>query len=187
LAAGNELAAGDAVRGVSRVEAVSRDQLLSARALAFRWALVRTGDADQAEDVAQEVSIRLARRPPEMSGGAFRAWLYRATVNLVVDLRRSRWRTRPADDDELASMPAPTRDALDALVGAETRATLQRFVETLSARQRELIQLVDVDGYSAAEAAGLVGIDAATARVHLLRARRALRKRLLEEGELDDL
>lgn len=149
----------------------------------FRWALVRTGDADQAEDVAQEVAIRIVRRPPSVAGDSLAAWLYRVTANVANDLRRKRRRWRSAEDDEIVALPDATRNALDALVGAEAAALLSDFMSSLSTRQREVLQLVDVDGFSAVEAAEVMGIDAATARVHLLRARRAMRSRLLEEEE----
>ena len=150
-----------------------------ARPRVFRWALVKTGDADEAEDVAQEVSVRLASRTADASGSAFWPWLYRVTMNVLIDRQRKRKRLVPAGE-QLAKLPAATRSALDALVGAETREVLRSFMERLSPRQREMLQLVDVDGYAAAEAADLLGIDAATARVHLLRGRRALRTALME-------
>jgi RNA polymerase sigma factor (sigma-70 family) len=49
----------------------------------------------------------------------------------------------------------------------------------LSGRQREIFDLVDLQGHSPAEAAALLGLNAATVRVHLLRARRQLRLQIL--------
>jgi DNA-directed RNA polymerase specialized sigma24 family protein len=50
----------------------------------------------------------------------------------------------------------------------------------LPARQREVFDLIDLQGYSPAEAAHLLAMNGTTVRVHLLRARRRLRTRILE-------
>ncbi len=161
------------------------DLIRNVRPRVFRWAVVQTGNPDDAEDVAQDVALLLARRLDRYRGGSFAAWLYRITSNAVKDARRRvlrrrtvRWST--ADEVEAAVGQSP----LDALIGQELGATLGRFMGELPARQREVLDLVDVQGHAAVEAAEMLEIDPATARVHLLRARRALRKRLLEE--MDD-
>src|SRR5918912_942469 len=58
-----------------------------------RWALVRTGDPDDAEDVAQDVVIRVHRGLARFEGRArFTTWLYRLTANAAVELGRGHGR-----------------------------------------------------------------------------------------------
>ncbi len=57
---------------------------------------------------------------------------------------------------------------------------VRSFFRELSERQREIFDLVDLQGYRPAEAAEMLGIDAATARTHLLRARRTIRGRIVD-------
>ena len=57
---------------------------------------------------------------------------------------------------------------------------VRSFFRELSDRQREVFDLVDLQGYRPTEAAEMLGIDAATARTHLLRARRTIRGRILD-------
>jgi RNA polymerase sigma-70 factor (ECF subfamily) len=156
-----------------------------ARPRIVRWAFVKTGDRDEAEDVAQEVSLTLVRRLARFEGGSFWAWLYRVTSNAVVDAQRRGGRRALRESEPRAVMPARGRDALDELIADDAARSLHRFMRTLSERQREIFDLVDMQGHTAAEAAEMLGIEASTARVHLLRARRELRTRLLEE-EIDD-
>ena len=140
-------------------DAAALDELIrTVRPRVFRWAFVQTRSPDDAEDVVQEVALVLLRRLDRFRGGSFGAWLYRVTTNAVRDAGRGWLRRRTVRlDDDADAMPAPVDgDALDALVGRELRATLGRFMNQLPTRQREVLDLVDVQGYSAVEAAALL-------------------------------
>jgi RNA polymerase sigma-70 factor (ECF subfamily) len=62
---------------------------------------------------------------------------------------------------------------------ARAAALVRAFFAELQGRQREVFDLVDLQGYTPAEAAEMLEIEPPTARVHLLRARRAIRERIL--------
>ena len=70
-----------------------------------------TGGREDAEDAAQEVFLRLARKLPEPSGGTIGPWLYRVATTVCIDeARRRARRIVTADDDEAlvtAADPAP--------------------------------------------------------------------------------
>ena len=67
----------------------------------FRLAYARTGNRDDAEDVMQEVFLRLVRSAPEFrDDGHCRAWLLRVTANCAASLHRSPWRRRTQPLDE---------------------------------------------------------------------------------------
>jgi RNA polymerase sigma factor (sigma-70 family) len=59
-------------------------------------------------------------------------------------------------------------------------ALVRSFFTDLPPRQRELLELIDAQGYTAVEAAQIMGIEPETARGHLLRARRTMRAKMLE-------
>ena len=152
-----------------------------------RWALVQTGDSDLADDVTQEVLIHMAasldslRRPERIE-----AWLYRATRNAAVDLfRRSRRHAEaePLDAENLVSAaPGPE----EAHAGTEINRLLLSAFRELPRRQREVFDLVELQGMTAAQAAELLGIRPATIRVNLFKARATLRRRLIAAGVRDD-
>jgi RNA polymerase sigma-70 factor (ECF subfamily) len=152
------------------------------RPLIYRWAYVDTGEPDDAEDIAQEVLVRLYRRLHTFrEGSSFTTWLYRITRNITMDRERTRARRRRLWSVGGAALPARAESgAEDAVVRDDAAAILHGFMERLPRRQRQALDLVDLQGLTAVEAAALLGIDAGTVRAHLHRARRTLRSVILE-------
>ncbi len=145
----------------------------------YRWALGMARDRDEADDVAQETLIRMQRHLGGFVGRSrLSVWLYRITANVAASRRRRAWWRRLGLDDapELASAEPDPDARLDAARDAETVHTAFRL---LPARQREVFDLADLQGYSPAEVAELLGMNPSTVRVHLLRARRAVRAAVL--------
>ncbi len=150
----------------------------------YRQALVQTGDADDAEDVTQEVLVRLHLGLPDFRGESkFETWLFTLTRNAAADFRSRRSRPRRLEDrmrelgwgdDRVASDPAGRLEA--GLIGDQVRA----FLSKLSERQRTVLDLVDLQGYTAAEVGEMLGMRPVTVRTHLMRARRELRGALLK-------
>jgi RNA polymerase sigma-70 factor (ECF subfamily) len=143
------------------------------------WAESFTQDADDADDVTQDVLILVHRRLPQFEGKSrFSTWLYTITRNVALDRRR---RTRRRER-RLERMDAPVdsveiRDAFDE--GMLTALVL-RYFDELPARQREVFELSDIQGLSAPEVAARLGMKAVTVRANLFKARRAIRERMLK-------
>lgn len=162
------------------------ERLLDAlRPMVARWAVVLTGSPDHAEDVAQTVLLRVHRGLQDYSPlGRFSAWLYRITRNVVADHekkdRRDRARVDGLSNEGLAMWLGERRDALELLGEADQ---LRRFMTGLSPRQRAVLDLVELQGFSAAEAAEMLEISPATARVHLHRAKAAMGEALHAEED----
>jgi RNA polymerase sigma-70 factor (ECF subfamily) len=148
----------------------------------FRWALTFARDPDEAEDVTQEVFVRTHRQIGDYrSDGPLEAWLYRITRRAATHLRRTRKRR-----GRLALTPAarPLRDVYTTDPGGrvdrERAATVIRELFTgLPARQREIFDLVDLQGLSPAEAAERTGMKSVSVRANLFKARKAIRESLL--------
>jgi RNA polymerase sigma-70 factor (ECF subfamily) len=121
------------------------------------------GDAQLAEDVAQEVFLRLWRRPDlfDAKRGRFVTWLLSIARNRAIDERRSRGRrfrheTPPgvASEELLANVPAD--DPGDSAVLSDDRVVVQRALSSLPPEQRLAIELAYFGGYTQQEiAAGL--------------------------------
>ena len=148
----------------------------------IRWALVITRDSDDAEDVAQRVAITLHRRLGDFQEKSrFTTWLYTIVRNASIEsLRKSRRYTGIEDETTAQPWHHEMEERLTHMHNERAAGIVRSYFTELPARQRELIELVDRDGRSAAEAAEMMGIEPETARVHLLRARRALRTKMLE-------
>lgn len=149
-----------------------------------RWALIRTGDPDDADEVAQRVLIRLHESLRSFRGEArVSSWLYRITARAAADLHRSRAnrdRKREALELEQAGMRSVRRDPSEELEARQAADLVQRFFQELSDNQRQVFDLVDLQGHRPSEAAELMRMNPKTLRVHLHRARRTIRQALIE-------
>jgi RNA polymerase sigma-70 factor (ECF subfamily) len=136
---------------------------------AYRWC----ADRSDAEDVAQEVSIKLATAIASFDGRSrFSSWLYRVTLNVVRDMQRAKAR-RGRHVSALAevsphSVPPDQEDA------AATRQ-LWGAVRALPEKQRDAVLLVYAEDLSHAAAAEIMGCREATVSWHIFEARKTLR------------
>jgi RNA polymerase sigma-70 factor (ECF subfamily) len=161
------------------------DLLSLCRPWIYRWAVVDLGDFDEAEDTTQDVLVRLHSKLGRFRRGSrFTTWLFRVTRNAAVD-RRRRWSRRlklMARSDAMAAMAGDSRPAANpeaATLRQELDRIVRTFVAALPSRQRQVLDLVDLQGHAPSEVADLLDLDPGTVRAHLHRARRELRSRLL--------
>ena len=151
------------------------------------------GSFEEAEDLVQETFLRAWRGRERFEGGpGFRAWLYRIATNACLDALRSSRRRVPSlhsvaevpwlqpYPDRLLDELAPSDTEPDAVVVArETiELTFLAVIQLLPPRQRAVLILRDVLGWSAREAAELLETTVAAANSALQRARATLRERL---------
>ncbi|HVZ47694.1 MAG TPA: sigma-70 family RNA polymerase sigma factor [Gemmatimonadaceae bacterium] len=144
------------------------------------WAHALTGDADEAEDVAQVVLLRLHAHVAEFEGRSrVTSWVYRIVRNVVLARSRvSRRRSSLLERHGAELVPDAPRPAPPA--GDGLMALAERCLASLPGRQRELFAAVDLEGRRVIEVAAELGMNPVTARVNLLRARRAVRLMMLD-------
>jgi RNA polymerase sigma-70 factor (ECF subfamily) len=148
----------------------------------FRWALMFAGDPDEAEDITQEVFVRTYRQLGNYrNDGSLEAWLYRITRRAATQMRRTRARR-----GRLALSPGaqPLRDVYTTDPGGRVdreRAStvIHELFAKLPRRQREIFDLVDLQGFSPTEAAERTGMKPVSVRANLFKARKAIREDLL--------
>ena len=148
----------------------------------FRWALMFAADPDEAEDITQEVFVRTYRALGQYSSdGPLDAWLYRITRRTATQMRRTRKRR-----GRLALSPAsqPLRDVYTTDPGGRVdreraASVIRELFAELPRRQREIFDLVDLQGFSPAEAAERTGMKPVSVRANLFKARKAIRISLL--------
>lgn len=159
--------------------------LRTVRPLAYRWAWMQTGDADDADDVSQQVLLKIHVGIKQFDGrSSFTTWLYRITSNVCIEhqRRRSSWlRLRDKWSGHARTLTSHTKDVVDVMEEKRGAEVVQHMMTFLTAHQRMAIDLVDLQGYEPIEAAHMTDMNPATFRTHLLRGRKALRAALLKE------
>ena len=150
--------------------------------MVHRWALVFAADADEADDIVQEAFVQVHRNLAQFHGAApLEGWLYRIVRHAAGQRHRTAQRrlrlaasarARPERDVYLTD-PGARVDRQ--LVAAQIRAAFG----DLPARQREIFDLVDLQGFEPAEVARMTGMNAATVRANLFKARAAVRAHLI--------
>lgn len=179
-----ELVDGDAelLRAIAGGDRSAFDRL-SRRHLdrAYGVALRMTGSRADAQDVVQDVFLRLWQRPDAWRPGQaqFSTWLYRVVVNRCLDLKR---RPRGTDLDSVEEPQDPDANAEDSLLDAERSRALDSAVKQLPERQREAIVLTYTAGLRNAEAASAMEISVKAFEALLVRAKRELRDFLAGQG-----
>jgi RNA polymerase sigma-70 factor, ECF subfamily len=139
------------------------------------------GNVQDAEDMTQDVFVRVWRALPEFRGDSkFTTWLYRIVVNTSLNRRRQlRTELQAVDCDDTPQALSLIREAPDAdpsavTIDRETVAALWAAVDRLSAKYRLVIALFYQEGLSYEEIAELLALPLGTVKSHLSRARRAL-------------
>jgi RNA polymerase sigma-70 factor (ECF subfamily) len=139
------------------------------------WAVALriTCDPDDAADALQDAMISAFRRAGDFRGeSAVTTWLHRIVVNASLDLLRR----RPAksvgwsgDPDELP-VPEP-RQRADSAASADSRLDVDAAMRTLPPPQRAALVLVDMLGYSVADASAILGVSEGTVKSRCARGR----------------
>lgn len=143
--------------------------------IAWRWA----GNRADAEDIAQEACVRLARAIGQFRGqGAFTSWVYALTLNVARDHGRRRQR----EAAKVSAWAAETTIAAGA-EGDDAGERLWACVRRLPDRQREAVTLVYGEGLSHGQAAEAMGLSEPTVSWHVHEARKRLKAMLAEAGE----
>ncbi|HKJ93910.1 MAG TPA: sigma-70 family RNA polymerase sigma factor [Longimicrobiales bacterium] len=157
-------------------------ELLARRYLRPVHAIVASFLREQAdvEDAAQETFLRALERIGSYDPDRpFAPWLYQIARNVARNHVKWRRRHPAASMDEAHDVlpdtgPTPASGAQR----AEIRRLVAVAVEELPEQRRTAFRLADVEGYSASEVAGMMGLTAGAVRAHIHHARRDLRARL---------
>ncbi|TNM64928.1 RNA polymerase sigma factor [Aliirhizobium smilacinae] len=145
-------------------------------AVAWRWC----GTANDAEDITQDVCLRLGRAIRGFRGAStFRTWLYTLTLNAVRDHQR-RTARRSRDEQRLAKDPLYAAASCERDDGGDD--TLWTAVRTLPEKQRDAVLLVYAERLSHAAAADVLGCSEKTVSWHLHEARKRLKDLLNREA-----
>jgi RNA polymerase sigma factor (sigma-70 family) len=147
----------------------------------FRFALRFLNNEEEAKDVVQEVFIRVWNGREQMNEVQnWEAWCMRITRNLSLDRIRSMTRKKTQPMEESFDV---RHDALTPHESTESHESMERIgqlIAGLPEKQRQIIHLRDVEGYTYNEICEIMEIDLNQVKVNLFRARNAVREKLMK-------
>ena len=150
-----------------------------------------TGSPEDAAELTQETFFNAWRGLPNFHGESkFSTWLYRLATNAAIDFLRREKRRRGMtltplsgeDDHRAPDIPDRGLSPQDELERRELRQAIERGLEKLSDEHRQVLVLREFNGLSYGEIAQILGIEEGTVKSRIARARLALRKILLADG-----
>jgi RNA polymerase sigma-70 factor (ECF subfamily) len=143
----------------------------------YRLAYRLTGNPHDAEDLTQEVFVRVFRSLSSYTPGTFEGWLHRITTNLFLDQvrRKARIRFDALPDDSAERLASPERGPAQVYDDTHFDADVQAALDALPADFRAAVVLCDLEGLSYEEIAATLGIKIGTVRSRIHRGRSQLR------------
>ena len=151
------------------------------RIYTFAWYFL--GNREDAEEVVQDVLLRLWKNWREMEPDQLPAWITRVARNACLDAlrRRKSYRKLVSDEDgeealERAAAGGPGPEEL--MEASEFQQQLEVALQALPEEHRTIVVLREIQGLKYGEIAGALGLPLNTVKVYLHRGRRALREQL---------
>jgi RNA polymerase sigma factor (sigma-70 family) len=146
----------------------------------YRLAYRLTGNVHDAEDLTQDVFVRVFRSLHTYRPGTFEGWLHRITTNVFLDRMRRKQRIRmdALSEESAARLPSRGPGPEQAFDDTHLDDDVQRALDALSPDFRAAVVLCDIEGLSYEEVAATLGIKLGTVRSRIHRGRAQLREAL---------
>jgi RNA polymerase sigma factor (sigma-70 family) len=146
----------------------------------YRLAYRLTGNPHDAEDLTQEVFVRVFRSLSSYTPGTFEGWLHRITTNLFLDgaRRKQRIRFEGLADEMAHRLPGSEPTPAEAFDDSHLDDDVQAALKALPPEYRAAVVLCDIEGFSYEEIAATLGVKLGTVRSRIHRGRAQLRAAL---------
>lgn len=165
--------------------------MLDSQDRVYTLCLRMTGNREDALDLAQETFFNAWRGLSSFQGNSsFSTWVYRLASNACIDFLRKRKRRQQGEsphslDDEGAPLPEPADprgSPEEELERRELRRAVERGLQALPDHHRQVLVMRELSGMSYQEIGAVLDLDLGTVKSRIARARLALKKFLVQEG-----
>ena len=157
-----------------------KEHILPVKNKLFRLALRILEDVGEAEDVVQEVFLKLWKNRHQMTEIVNTdAWCMRMTKNLEIDKWRSKQK-RMESLKETFDAPATIKTPFQFTVMKDTLKHIKKLMDALPEKQKLTMHLRDIEGMTYKEIADILSIPVNQVKVNLFRARKQVRNKLME-------
>ena len=146
----------------------------------YRLLYLKVGNQHDAEDLTQEVFVRVFRSLASYTPGTFEGWLHRITTNLFLDMARRRQRIRfeGLGDQAVGLLRDDEPTPAQAFDARHLDTDVLQALEALAPEYRAAVVLCDIEGLSYEEIAATLGVKLGTVRSRIHRGRAQLRAAL---------
>ena len=147
----------------------------------FRFAFRLLGSSEEAKDVVQEVFIKVWNGRDQMASiDNMEAWCMRITRNLSLDKIRARQRKATDPIEESFDIQNDSQTPYEATENSENMQRISQLIASLPEKQRQVMHLRDIEGYSYNEICEILELDMNQVKVNLFRARNAVREKFVK-------
>ena len=147
----------------------------------YRMAYAWSHDPQLASDITQEAVSRALKKSHQLrEETAIGVWVYRILVNCWIDRYKADRHFDPLPETELHGEHSPLDDVEQQDLVLRVRSALAK----LSFEQRQIIALIDLEGFSYSQVADILQVPMGTIMSRLCRARRELKQRLSEKAAI---
>lgn len=158
-----------------------QNRVLPVKNKLFRFALRFLNNEEEAKDVVQEVFIRVWNGREQMDQVQnWEAWCMRITRNLSLDRIRSLSRKSTQPIEESINIRNESLTPHESAEADENMQRINQLIAGLPEKQRQVIHLRDIEGYSYNEICDIMEIDLNQVKVNLFRARNSVREKLIK-------
>ncbi len=158
-----------------------KTQVLPIKNKLYRFALSMVKSEPEAQDIVQEVLIRVWNRRKDLGQlDNLEAWCMRITRNLSLDKLKSKHMSKTSGMEE--GFDVSQNNEMTPYRSAEMKDTMKNItglISSLPEKQKQVIHLRDIEGYSYKEISEVLEIDMNQVKVNLFRARKTLKENLL--------
>ena len=148
----------------------------------YRMAYAWSHDPQLASDITQEAVSRALKKAGQLrEEHAIGVWVYRILVNCWIDRYKADRHFEPLPEAELHGDHSP----VDEIEEQDLVTRVRRALAELSFEQRQIIALIDLEGFSYSEVAEILQVPMGTIMSRLCRARRQLKQKLNEQSVMD--
>ena len=145
----------------------------------FRFALRFLGNEEDAKDIVQEVFIKVWNGREQMKQVEnWEAWCMRITRNLSLDRIRVITRKQTQPIEETFNLHHEALTPHESTEMGESMLKIAQMIAELPEKQRQVIHLRDVEGYSYQEICEILELDMNQVKVNLFRARNSVREKM---------
>lgn len=145
----------------------------------YRYALRIVGDHMEAEDVIQELLIKIWKKKDQfLQIDNKEAWCMTLTRNMSIDKTRKKKKHRASNIEDFYFIKDSSATPYQSIESQDNMSRLQSIISGLTEKQQTVIHLRDVEGYSYKEISDITGYTVDQIKVYLHRARMILRKQI---------